>query len=258
MSSLYDAAVPYLTTFGLVLARVAALLFAAPVLSGELLPAQVRAVVTFALAATVALALGPVGPARMEPGALAVALLGEVAIGAAMGYVARLLLATAESAGNIIDVTAGFGFAQTVDPLSGQTAGVMGRILFLLVAFLFFVADGHHILIAGVAESFRTAAPGTFALKPGLLVLLRDVGPAVLSGALRLAAPIFLILVAVNVTLALVARAAPSLNVFAIGFLVTIGVALLAMPMLMSRYGALFLGLLERVRAAVLAVARAA
>jgi flagellar biosynthesis protein FliR len=216
------------TTFLLVLARVAGLVVAAPVLGHTLVPVRIRA----GLAALVALALTPAVGTVPEPATLwglAAALAVESAIGVVLGFVAQLVLSGAELGGQIAGIQMGFGMASVFDPQSRATVTVVGQLQQLFALATFLVLDVHHLLLRALLDSFRTAPPGGVALS-GLGLR----GAVALSGGVfaigvRIAAPVMVVLLLANAAMGVLARTIPQLNVFVVGFPVNVGVGLMAL-----------------------------
>ena len=223
----------WLSAFLLPLFRVLALFTSAPVLSSRAVPVRARV----ALSAVVALLTAPFvvvapelrGPVLGTPLAWA-AVAHEVLIGLAMGFAARLVFAAFELAGEIIGLQMGLSFAGFFDP-NGGTGTAIGSFFSATGTLMFVALNGPLMLIAAVVQSFAV-----FPVRPDPLVFLTKLQPAafgveMFALALGVALPFITLLLFVNLTLGIVARVAPQLNVFAIGFPVTVGTGLLTLTM---------------------------
>jgi len=216
------------TTYLLVLARIAGLVVAAPVLGHALVPVRIRA----GLAALVALALTPAVGAVPEPPtlwALAGALAVESALGVLVGLVAQLVLAGVELGGQVAGIQMGFGMASVFDPQSRGTITVIAQMQELFALATFLALDVHPLLLRALLDSFRTAPPGGVVLSS-----LGVRGVVALSGevfaiGVRIAAPVLVVLLLANAALGVLARTIPQLNVFVVGFPVNVGVGLMAL-----------------------------
>jgi flagellar biosynthetic protein FliR len=209
--------------------RAVGVLATAPVWSSRYLPWPLRAV----LALYLGLALAPVVQPAVT-GATAVHLLlvaaTELVTGLALGYAAGLTFAAVQVAGHLVDMEMGFGIVNVIDPNLGQPSPVAGTFLYLLAMLLFLQFDGHHLLLAALADSFRVIplAGATWG-GPPTQVLIRASGQ-VFWLALRIALPVVGALFVATVALGLVARSVPQMNVFIVGLPVKIasGLFLLA------------------------------
>jgi flagellar biosynthetic protein FliR len=222
-----------LVAFGLVMARVLGLLLAAPVFSTRTYPRRVQA----ALAAALAAALLPaVGTPSLPSDAVAVAglAIGELAIGYALGMLARLLVSSFQLAAALLGFQAGFAMASAFDPDSTQGSTVIERLHVNFATALFLLVDGHHSLVRALAaslESFPLGAAVDTALWSR--VLFASAGDMFEAGA-RIAAPVTGILLFANATIGLLNRVMPQFSIFNVGFplqvMAGMVAALLALP----------------------------
>lgn len=216
----------WLSAFLLPLFRVLGMMASAPVFSNRSLGVRAR----IALASAIALLVAPYG-APADIAALAgPAGLGmvaqEVAVGVTIGFVARLLFTGFEMAGEIIGLQMGLSFAGFFDPQSG-TGNAVGRLVNSVSLLSFVAINGPLALLATVIESFQWLPAGS-----PVGEFLRSRSPTQLGGevftlALSLSLPFMALLLFVNMALGIVSRVAPQLNLFAVGFPVTIGAGLL-------------------------------
>lgn len=209
------------TAYGLMLIRVSVVLITAPVLGNTRIPAQVK--VSLALAITLLLYLAA-KPAGIEaPGnifSLAGAVAGEIFAGIMIGYTAYLLFSGIQMAGQIIDIQVGFGLVNVLDPGSGQQVSILGQFYYLVSMLFFLAVDGHHALIKALGDSFALLPPGGIAW----LEHAAKAGP-LLSGfftklfviAFQVAAPSVAVLFLTNLSMGLLSRTLPNMNVFIVG-----------------------------------------
>lgn len=210
--------------------RLLGLFSSAPILSQRSVPVRVRVTVAIVVAALVAplSSASPVPDLASASGWLVIA--NETLIGLAIGFVARAVLAAVELAGEIIGLQMGLSFAGFFDPDSGQ-ANAVSRLLNTLSLWAFVAIDGPVLLVATLVRSFEVIPPAT-----SLADWLGRLQPATLGAGLfelglMLALPFMALLLFVNLGLGVVARIAPQLNIFAIGFPVTIGAGLLLLTL---------------------------
>ncbi len=239
-----DLQVPSATLAALLLAtaRSAGFIALAPPFNTRAIPAPVKG--ALALALSVAL-VDRVAPGLPEPtsGFLVVTAVTEVAIGAALGFVVQLFFTAVQFAGELIDVTGGFTLQPAYDPLAMTMNSVMGKLHSLLATTLLFTSGGHLLLVRGFATSYEglPVTEGFPADAVGEVVLTAF--SMMFLAALQIAGPMVAVLLLADVALALLSRAAPALNIFAIGFPVKIMLTLtllgLTFPLLPSALDAL-------------------
>jgi flagellar biosynthetic protein FliR len=250
-----DLEVPAVTLAALLLAtaRAAGFVLLAPPFNTRVIPGPVKG--ALALALSVAL-VDRVAVGLPEPtaGFLVVTAVTEVAIGAALGFVVQLFFTAVQFAGELIDVTGGFTLQPAYDPLAMTTNSVMGKLHTLLATTLLFTSGGHLLLVRGFATSYEgLPVSGGFPADSIGAVVLTAFSMMFLA-ALQIAGPMVAVLMLADVALALLSRAAPALNIFAIGFPVKIMLTLtllgLTFPLLPTALDAL----LEQATRAVISV----
>jgi flagellar biosynthetic protein FliR len=216
--------------------RPGAALFASPLFGNTHVPVPLRV--------AIAIAIGWAGfPAGDPQAALNAAhdapfvVLPELLIGLTMGFAMQMAFAAAMMAGEVIGNTMGLGFATSTDGLSGPAPTLANLMSFAATA-IFLASQGHLTLIAMIVDSFRTIPIGS-AWLPGNAIAA--FGTALFSGAVSIALPVTFALVIVQIVLALIAKAAPALNLFAIGLPFTqfagAGLLVIAFPAMGSAIG---------------------
>ncbi len=215
--------------------RVLALVAAAPVLGHRAVPARVK--IGLALLITILLVPSlPPGPPLDDPDAFLL-LVQQLLVGIALALSMHVAFAAVALAGDVIGLQMGLSFATFIDPQhSGQTP-MLGMFLGLLATLVFFAVDGHLMLIAALAESF-SAAPVAAAPLPGSgWNSLVAWGGEIFRIGLHLALPVLAAMLAVNLALGVLMRAAPQLNLFAVGFPITLIVGFLMLALLIPYIG---------------------
>lgn len=215
--------------FGMVLLRVSACVLALPLL-GQMPNRQIKAATIFTLTLVLTTALPPTTPipeAALLP--LLMASLGEVLIGIGIGTCARLVLLAGEFAGQIIGVPMGMGFMQVVDPLSGGQLVVTSRFYLTLTVMVYVALGGHHAVIYGLASSFRAWPLGAGIPSGDMGWFVAHLAGSLLHAGVSLAAPVLVSILAVKVGLGIIARSAPKVQVFFIGFAMAILVGLVVL-----------------------------
>jgi flagellar biosynthetic protein FliR len=160
----------------------------------------------------------------------------QLVIGLAIGFSMRLVFSAVEMAGQLIGMTMGFGFASFYDPNTQGQSTALNQFLVLMTMLIFLSVDGHLVIISIVADSFISMP--IVAIGGGINpLLIAQWGGAVFSSGLMLAMPALAALLMTNIALAILTRTAPQLNLFVIGFPITLSMGLfvvgLALPQMM-------------------------
>lgn len=203
------------------LARILGLIATAPILNNRAIPARIR--MGFGAAMTLALipALPPSGLiVGSWPGLLA--LLQQMLIGIALGFSMRVVFTAIDLAGELIGLQMGLGFAMFYDPDNAAQSPVISEFLGLLAMLIFLSINGHLMLLAVIGNSFEWWPVGADLFPANGWMAIARWGSTIFSAGVMLALPVIAALLVVNIALAVLTRAAPTLNLFAIGFPVTL------------------------------------
>jgi len=215
------------TGFFLVLARVTPLFIVAALFSSRMVPLRVRGVVAVGLAmgmTSVAMHGQHVPGAPMQVAAL---LIEELLIGLGFAYAVSVVFAAMQAAGSLTDAVSGFSFGSFVDPVNGNQGGALAQVYGLVGVALFIAIGGDAWMLRGVGRTFDLV-PLTRGPKLGPLAgAAEHTFATIFASALEVAAPALLALLITDVAFGMVSRVVPQLNVFAVGFPLKIGVALL-------------------------------
>jgi len=215
--------------FALLLVRPGMIVMVAPVLGGTFAPPQIKIGLTVLLA--LALAPSVAVPTAADDVSLALLVAREMVIGLSIAFVVRALIAGAELAGHLSGFQIGFAYAATIDPVSGVRNTVITSLYGLLALLALFAINGHHELLRALALSYDRLPIGAGQLDGALPNLVRQVFALVFTVGARLAAPIVIVLLIVELAVGLISRAAPALNFMIVGYplRLLIGVAVLAL-----------------------------
>lgn len=212
-------------TFFLILVRVSTLLYVFPVFSAHQIPTLVR----IGLALIVSFVLLPQQHAlpALGLGELFSAVLSQVTIGLIVGFVAYLVFMGIQFAGQLLDIEIGFAVANVINPTTQQQVTVLGEFELTIATLLFLIANGHLMLLRGIAGSFTLVPLPYVHLHPavmGDLLLFLELSFGVVF---KIAAPAAVALFLTNIFLGLMARVAPQMNVFVVGFPLQVGLGML-------------------------------
>lgn len=200
--------------------RVLALFMSAPVLSHRAIPARVKIGLALAIAVVAA-------PASAEPppplfsAAAPLLLIQQTLVGVMMGFAVKVVFAAVDLAGNVIGLQMGLSFASFVDPVNANQTPLVGSFLNLLAMLLFLALDGHLILITSITRSFELAPLNAQFFSGIGWERLIALGSGMFQFGLQLSLPVLATMLVINLTLGVMSRAAPQLNLFSVGFPLT-------------------------------------
>jgi flagellar biosynthesis protein FliR len=226
--------------------RVLGLIIAEPILGNTNVPAPAKV----GLAIFIALVLAPVIPPvpAVDPASAVGILIGaqQLMIGLAIGFTLRIALTAAETAGQLIGLQMGLGFAVFFDPQSSAQTAVVGQFLGMFAILVFLSMDGHALVIAALARSFSTLPIGPGRLAPKGLQLLVEWGGEIFRIGLLISLPVVAALLITNTAVGVMTRAAPQLNIFAVGFPLTLAVGFFGLWLAVPYIGPALIHLFEQ------------
>lgn len=217
----------------MVMFRLSGIFILAPLFGSTTIPRVVKVMLVFSLTFCVY-------PMLLTPGKPSAAMLGvvidnglslwtllpyvamELMVGLVIGYCASLPLIGMQFGGDIIDKQIGIGFADIVNPESGEQAGVIANSLFMLALAIFAILGGHRVMLSILVGSFNTIPIGGFDNFSGLFVLVQGMLTVIFQMAFRIAAPLLCLIFLQTVALGFIARTVPQLNIMSVGFTVRI------------------------------------
>jgi len=223
--------------------RIGAAFMAAPVTGSKTVPVRVRLAMALVITSVVVPVMPP-GPA-IDPFSLPALsiIIQQVLIGVAMGFSLQLVFSAVVTGGQVIAMKMGLGFASMVDPQNGRQVPVVSQFYLLLVTLLFLVFNGHLMLVRFLVDSFEVLPVAADGITRDGIWTLVSWGSRMFEGAVWLAVPAVGSLLVVNTAFGVMARAAPQLNIFAVGFPMTLifgfVVLLFALPTVVPQFRAL-------------------
>ena len=202
--------------------RIGGFILAAPIASEVTVPGRVKIIVTL----TLAFLLAPLAPQPTDlsifSGAGVLTAAREILIGMAIGMGLALAFEALTFAGQTVSMTMGLGFSTLVDPQHGTSVPVLGQLFMIMGVLTYLAINGHLVLLGALAHSFQTLPIGAANLDKGFLLTVAFWGGRIFETGLLIALPAVVALVIVNLSLGVVTRAAPQLNLFGIGFTITL------------------------------------
>jgi flagellar biosynthesis protein FliR len=227
-TNLFGLSFAQFETFVLVLVRVSVILFMIPLFSS----AQVNSIIRFGLGLAVTFVVWhtvPTTPLLDGLGPLTAAIVSQAFIGFAFGFIAFLVFVGIEFAGEVMDLQVGFSIVNVINPLTSQNVSVIGEFQLALGSMIYLISNAHHMLFQGLAGSFNLVPLPFATFQPLLETTVMSFFTQAFYMVFQIAGPIGVTLFLTNVGLALMARVAPQLNVFAVGFPLQIMIGLTMM-----------------------------
>lgn len=212
-----DFPVAMLLSLPLASVRILAMFMAAPIFGHNAVPIRIRVIIGLAFALiTAPLVESPAAVGSLDALTLGALVANEVLIGASIGFGIRLIFMVFAPLGEVISIQGGLGAANVLDPTYGTTSPVIGTLLQAGGVVLFLAIDGHHALLRGLSGSFERLPLGDSMLGPNQFSAIVALGGSIFDVAVRLAAPVMVVIFVTNVGVGLLGRAIPQLNLMAI------------------------------------------
>lgn len=222
-----------LTTFDiyrvlLIMFRTGALFMTVPVFGHTSIPRVLRVllIVIFAIMVFPSSVVSGIQPPATTFG-LGMVILSELAIGFAMGFAVIILFSAVQFAGHVIGLQMGLAVASIMDPMGSGQISIVGEFYYLLSLLVFLMIDGHHQVIRALVRSFELIPLGGGVFNAGVGEFIIALSTSLFIIAVKMAAPVIITLFIVNVVMGIVARTVPQMNVFIVGFPLSIGVGLI-------------------------------
>ncbi len=231
--------------------RVLALFSAMPVLGQRNVPMRVRIALSFfiALAAAGTAPAAAAANVPLDSPAAVILVIQQVLIGLALGFAVRIIFTAIEFAGEIVGLQMGLNFAGFFDPATAQQATATSSFFSTMVGFLFIAMNGHLLVIEAIVQSLVA-----FPVSPEPFAFLHTVRPETWGSeifrlGLWISLPLIAMLLFVNMMLGVIARVAPQISIFSVGFPVTLGVGLVGITFTLPLLQGPFVAALEQMLA---------
>lgn len=245
----------WIAAFIFPLTRILGVIATAPLWSIAAIPRRIRLVLGLAIAVALMPVLPPM-PAVSPASGLGMWILAQqMLIGVGMGFAMRVVYSAVDVAGEFIGLQMGLGFATFYDPLSSSQTPVIAEFIGLLAMLLFLSFNGHLMYVATLAQSFTAIPVSATPLGVGSWLNLVELGGKMFAAGLLLALPVIVALMITNLALAVLTRVAPQLNIFAIGFTLTLTGGFVALAFTLNYLAAPLQSLFEQGLSAMLGFA---
>lgn len=220
----------FYTAFGvglLAFIRIVFIFQQAPILASRHIKQQMKV----GLAASIAIVAFPNLPMPeyfpADPRGFVLAILSQIVVGLAIGFVSYLVMAAAQFGGEMMDIQMGLSVAASMDPSSGGTSKLLMRLNFYIAMLLYLGVDGHHMLLRALFRSFKVIPVTEFRVSGRLILEFISHTEEIFLIGLQIAAPPLAALFITQVAMGLLAKAAPQMNVFMLSFPMNIAIGLM-------------------------------
>lgn len=234
-----------LERFALLVVRPGMVVALAPALGGAHLPVPVKIGLTVLIA--VGLLPSIVVPRGLPELTLSIVVAREAVIGLSLAFAVRALIAAAEFAGHLSGQQIGFSYGATIDPQSGVRNNMLATLYGSLATLGFLAINGHHAVLRALSRSYEALPIGAGSLDPSVVTSVRDILGLVFIVAFRLAAPIIVVLLIVELAVGLISRTSPALGFMVIGYPLRLMVGLVLLATLVPTIPAVTNALVETV-----------
>ena len=226
--------------------RVLAVFSVAPVFSQRAIPLRAKVCLAFLVALSAQATLGNQPVVSLNsPDALAT-VVQQIAVGVAIGFAVRVVFAAVELAGEVIGLQMGLNFAAFFDPTSNAQVSAVSRFFGNMAVLMFIVVNGHLLVLMAVIRSFESFPVDGRFTEVAARLRLYELGSELFASALWLALPMVALLLFVNLALGIISRIAPQMNIYAIGFPVTLVMGIVGLIATLPMMEEPFLALMQR------------
>jgi len=204
--------------------RILAIIATEPLLGNRSIPLRLKIGLAALITVIVAPTLGAMPSVNPGSAAGILILVQQVVIGTAIGFSMRIMYTAMEMAGHLIGLQMGLGFATFFDPQNSAQVPVVAQFLGLLTVLVFLSLDGHLMVVMALVNSFHILPVGMQLLSSNGWFQLVQWGSEVFRIGVLLSLPVMAALLITNMSIGIMTRAAPQLNIFAVGFPITLGI----------------------------------
>ena len=221
--------------------RLSAFIIAAPLFSAAFLMVRVRVLIAFVISIIVFSTLPQTIDTKVLTSAYGIVIIiKEITIGATAGLILSIMFSAVSLAGEKIATSAGLSYAAQVDPVSGVTTPVVSQMLYLFLIMIFLTVDGHLTAIRVLIESYKIIPIGTLPIPSALIDGGMSASGSMFLNASILMLPVVIIILLINVSIGVITRAAPQLNLFSFGFPMTMLGAFIVLYLSIGNFGFAF------------------
>lgn len=170
----------------------------------------------------------------------------EAIVGLSLGFVTRFLFVGVQMAGELAGNQMGFGMSRVMDPSSAAQVSIISEFKTLVVTLFYLILNGHHMLMTGLAESYRLVPLGRVHYDTHIVRVVVSMAGGIFEAGVKIGAPIIISLLLANILLGVLARTVPQMNVFIVGLPLRIGIGFLALAATLSLFYHIFVVMWEQ------------
>ncbi|MCX7779284.1 MAG: flagellar biosynthetic protein FliR [Negativicutes bacterium] len=220
--------------FLLVFCRISGIFTTAPIFGSRNVPTYAKSGLALALACLLAPIVHTPNTSPDALPAYILIVMGELAIGIMIGYVASLVFSAVQIAGQLLDMQIGFGIINIFDPQSGQQMPLIGNFKYILALLVFLSTNGHHFLLTALTSSFKLIPVGSSIWNTAITAIFVDIVKGIFIIAFKISLPVLVAVFLTDIALGILARTMPQMNIFVVGvpgkIIVGVFVLSLALP----------------------------
>ena len=224
--------------FLLVATRISGIFVSAPIFSSRNIPGKIKILLVLFIALVLLPAISQkyatVIPTEFLPYILCLAM--EFIIGASLGLILAIFFAIIQVAGQLLDTQVGFGIVNVVDPQTGIQLPVLGNFVQMLFTIVFFVSDLHHIFLLALVDSFNSLPLTSAVLQSQTSLFILALFISMFKTAFQIAMPLLMTTLLVDVSMGMLARTMPQMNVFVVGIPLKLSVGIFMLSVLLPTY----------------------
>ena len=228
---------PQLWALVFVMVRIGAAFITAPVFGAVSIPLVVRVSLSGAIGLLVLATHPVVPPPQIFAVATFLAVAAEALVGLAMGFILQTAFAAPLIAAEVIGTSMGIGFATSIDPQNGRSSPALGQFFSIMLTLLFLSVDGHLVLVDMLVKSYEALPPGAAWIGAAQLRAIAFFGGYAFAAGLLLALPVGFLLLCLNLVVGMLSRAAPALNLFAVGLPASLAVGVVGIAVAFPAMG---------------------
>lgn len=167
-------------------------------------------------------------------------ILKEAMVGLSLGFVTRFLFVGVQLAGELAGNQMGFGMSQVMDPSSDAQVSIISEFKTIVVTLFYLILNGHHMLMSGLAESYKLVPLGKFHYDTNVVKIVISMAGGIFEAGVKIGAPVIVSLLLANILLGVLARTVPQMNVFVVGLPLRIGIGFLALAATLALFYHIF------------------
>lgn len=232
--SIVDIVMGHVSLFLVILTRISGMLLASPIFGSRNIP-KVTKIGFSLLLSLIVLPLLASSTINIPQtlGSYAFLIIGELLFGLTIGFAISLIFYAVQMTGNLLDMKIGFGVVNVIDPQAGHQVPLIGNFKYILALLLFLLFDGHHILLTAVVNSFKVVPITQMEFKPAIAAMIVDMVSAIFAFGFQITVPVIAAIIITDMSLGILARTMPQMNVFVVGIpgKIIIGILLLTVTL---------------------------